>query len=203
VKKIKLDQAQLLLPYPTVIVGIEVNGKPSFTTLGGITSACLLPPFVAISVNRVRYAMKGIRENMVFSVNIPSITLVKETDYCGMATGATRDKAKDCKFDIFYGEVDHAPFIEQCPINIGCNVEHILRLGSHYLVIGAIKETLVSDNCMTDNKPDMNKIDPIVLLLSPSITYQKIGAFLGPAFHIGREIRDVKDDPERHKPLKR
>ena len=134
---------------------------------------------------------------MVFSVNIPDTRLLKETDYCGIATGATHDKARDCNFEVFYGEVAGAPFIEECPVNIGCTAEHILKLGSHYLIAGPIKEILVSDDCITDGKPDASKIDPIVYMTYPAGTYNKVGEYLGKAFSIGKEIKDVKDDWER------
>lgn len=195
--KTKIDVIPLLFPHPTVMVGVDVNGKPDFVTVAWATIACGTPPWMAIALNRVRHSLKGVRENMVFSVNIPDTTLVRETDYCGIATGAKTDKAKDCNFKVFYGEIAGAPFIEQCPVNIGCTAEHILKLGSHYLIAGPIKEILVSDDCMTDGKPDAGKIDPIIYMTYPAGTYNKVGEFLAPAFRIGKEIKDVKDDWER------
>jgi len=195
--KTKIDVMPLLLPHPTVMVGVDVSGKPDFVTVAWATIACGTPPWIAIALNRVRHSLKGIRENMVFSVNIPDTSLVKETDYCGIATGAKTDKARDCNFKVFYGEVAGAPFIEQCPVNIGCTAEHILKLGSHYLIAGPIKEILVSDDCMADGKPDAGKIDPFVYMTYPAGTYNKVGEFLAPAFRIGKEIKDVKDDWER------
>ncbi len=38
------------------------------------------------------YFRADIREKNIFSVNIPSVGLVKETDYCGLASGARADK---------------------------------------------------------------------------------------------------------------
>lgn len=195
--KTKIDVMPLLFPHPTVMVGADVDGKPDFVTVAWITIACGTPPWMAIALNRVRHSLKGIHQTMTFSVNIPGTAMVKETDYCGIATGAKTDKSKDCNFKVFYGEVAGAPFIEQCPVNIGCTAEHILKLGSHYLIAGPIKEILVSDDCMTDGKPDASKIDPIIYMTYPAGTYNKVGEFLGPAFRIGKEIKDIKDDWER------
>ncbi len=196
-KKTKLDVMPVLFPHPAVIVGVDVAGKPDFVTVAWATIACGTPPYMAIALNRVRHSFKGVRENMVFSVNIPNTKMVKETDYCGIATGATHDKAKDCKFKVFYGEIAAAPYIEQCPLNIGCTVEHILKLGSHYLIVGPIKEIYASNNCLTDRKLDAGKIDPICYMTYPGGTYNKLGEALGKAFSIGKEIRNVKDDWER------
>ncbi len=197
-KKTKMGPQPMLWPHPTVLVGADVNGKPDFVTVAWVTIACGTPPWMAIALNRVRYSLKGIRQNMTFSVNIPSTAMVKETDYCGIVTGAKHDKAKDCNFKVFYGEIANAPFIEQCPVNIGCTAEHILRLGSHYLIAGPIKEILVSDDCMTEGKPDASKIDPIVFMGFPASEYHAVGEFLGPAWRIGKKIKNVKDDWERH-----
>lgn len=196
-KKTKIELMPMLFPHPTVLVGADVNGKPDFVTVAWITIACGTPPWIAIALNHVRHSLKGVKQNMTFSVNIPNTALVKETDYCGLATGAKTDKAKDCKFKVFYSEVANAPFIEQCPVNIGCTAEHILKLGSHYLIAGPIKEILVSDDCMTEGKPDAGKIDPIIYMTYPAVSYNKVGEFIGPAFRIGREIKNIKDDWER------
>jgi len=196
-KKTKIDPMPLFFPHPTVICGVDVDGRPDLVTVAWATIASGTPPYIAIALNRARHSLKGIRQIMSFSVNIPDTSLVKETDYCGLATGAKTDKARDCGFSLFYGEVAGAPFIEQCPVNIGCQVEHILKLGSHYLITGPIKEILVSDDCMTDGKPDAQKIDPIVYLTYPAGTYNKVGDFIGKAFHCGKDIKNVPDDWER------
>jgi len=193
-KKTKIELMPLLFPHSVVLVGADVNGKPDFITVAWVTIACGTPPCIAIALNHTRHSLKGIKQNMAFSVNIPSKAMVKETDYCGLVTGAKTDKARDCNFKVSYGEVAGAPFIEQCPVNIGCSAEHIIKLGSHYLIAGPIKEILVSDDCMTEGKPDASKIDPIVVMTVPALTYHAVGESLGPAFRIGKEIKEVKED---------
>jgi len=189
----------MLFPHSTVLVGADVDGKPAFVTVAWVTIACGTPPFIAIALNHVRHSFKGVKKNKTFSVNIPNTAMVRETDYCGLATGAETDKAKDCNFKVFYGEVANAPFIEQCPVNIGCIAEHIIKLGSHYLIAGPVKEILVSDDCLTEGKPDATKIKPFVVVTTPALTYYDLGQSLGPAFRIGKEIKNVEDDWERQR----
>lgn len=195
--KTRIDPMPLLFPHPIVMIGVDVRGKPDFVTVAWITIACGTPPWVAIALNHVRYSMEGVKDNMVFSVNIPDRAMVKETDYCGIVTGARHNKAEDCHFKVFYGEIAGAPYIEQCPVNIGCLVKHIFRLGSHFLIAGSIEEILISDDCIKEGKPDPEKIDPIAYMTYPSLSYHGIGEFLGHAFRIGKEIQDVEDDWER------
>jgi flavin reductase (DIM6/NTAB) family NADH-FMN oxidoreductase RutF len=193
-EKTKVELMPLLFPHSVVLVGADVDGKPDFTTVAWVTVACGTPPCIAIALNHVRYSLKGIKQNMAFSVNIPSKAMVKETDYCGLVTGARTDKAQDCNFKVFYGEVANAPFIEQCPVNIGCNAEHILKLGSHYLIAGPVKEVLVSEDCLAEGKPDAAKIGPIVYMSYPASSYHAVGKFIAPAFRIGKEIKEIKGD---------
>jgi flavin reductase (DIM6/NTAB) family NADH-FMN oxidoreductase RutF len=198
-KKTQIKVMPMLFPHSTVLVGADVDGQPDFVTVAWVTIACGTPPHIAIALNHVRHSFKGIKQNKTFSVNIPNTAMVRETDYCGLATGAKTDKAGDCNFKVFYGEVANAPFIEQCPVNIGCIAEHIIKLGSHYLIAGPVKEILVSDDCLTEGKPDATKIKPFVVVTTPALTYRDIGQSLGPAFRIGKEIKNVEDDWERQR----
>jgi flavin reductase (DIM6/NTAB) family NADH-FMN oxidoreductase RutF len=90
---------------------------------------------------------------------------------------------------VFYGKLDNAPLIEQCPVNLECKVVHILDLGSNSLVIGQIEETHVSDSCLTDGKPDVNKIKPLIYTTAPASQYQALGKVLAKAFSIGKELK--------------
>jgi flavin reductase (DIM6/NTAB) family NADH-FMN oxidoreductase RutF len=132
---------------------------------------------------------------MSFSINIPSTDLVKETDYCGIVSGLKVDKAEVCKFNVFYGDLENAPLIEQCPINLGCKVEHILNLGSHALVIGRVEETYVSNNGLTDGKPDISKMQLFSYIMRPAMSkgspageYRAVGELVASAYSIGREL---------------
>jgi flavin reductase (DIM6/NTAB) family NADH-FMN oxidoreductase RutF len=189
--KTKIEITPMLSLHPTVLIGAEVEGKPDFAAVAWITVAAGTPPSIAIALNEARHSLKGIEAHKAFTVNIPGTSLVKETDYCGLISGARTDKVKDCQFRVFYGEV-RAPFIEQCPVNIGCSVEQMIKMGSHYLVAGPIKEIMVSDDCMTDGRPDPEKIDPFIFVGYPKGSYYRIGELLAPAFKIGREIKDTR-----------
>ncbi len=141
---------------------------------------------VSVGVRRQRHTGKGIRQNMTFSVNVPSIELVRETDYCGIATGSAADKVKVCQFSVFYGKLDTAPLIEQCPVNMECKVVHILDLGTHHLIVGRIEETHVSDSCLTEGRPDVDKIKPFLFSASQ---YYAFGEIVGQAWNVGKELK--------------
>jgi flavin reductase (DIM6/NTAB) family NADH-FMN oxidoreductase RutF len=181
-----------LFPEPTVLVGANVNGRPNFMAVAWAGIAGGNPPSICVALRHVRHTLKGVRENMTFSVNVPSTDLVKETDYCGLVSGAKTDKIKDCGFEIFYGVLKTAPLIEQCPVNLECEVQHILNMGSHALVVGKIIETHVSEDCLTDGQPDVKKIDPFIFTPRPATAYYAVGKKVADSFSVGKEIKDTE-----------
>ncbi|MEJ2111506.1 MAG: flavin reductase family protein, partial [Acidobacteriota bacterium] len=81
--KIKMDlkpgPLTLLGAYPVILIGTVVNGTPDFTTVAWTGVAASVPPSVTIALQHHRHSLKGVRQNMTFSVNIPGTDLVKET----------------------------------------------------------------------------------------------------------------------------
>jgi flavin reductase (DIM6/NTAB) family NADH-FMN oxidoreductase RutF len=187
--KIKLDLKGGPLPilgaYPAILIGSNVDGKPDFAAVAWTGVAASVPPCITIALQHHRHSLKGVRQNMTFSVNIPSVGQVKETDYCGLASGASADKVSDCRFTVFYGKPDSAPMIEQCPINHSCEVVQILNLGSHELIVGKIIETHVWESCLSDGRPDISKVQPFVF---GGRAYYAIGDCIGEAFRCGIEV---------------
>ena len=188
--KVLLGPGTLIYPQPALLVGANVNGKPNFLTVAWAGIAGENPPMVSIAIRHNRYTLKGIRQNMTFSVNVPSTDMVRETDYCGIVSGSEVDKVEVCRFKVFYGKLGSAPLIEQYPVNLECKVVHILDLGSHSLVIGRIRETHVSESCLTDGKPDIDKINPLIYITDSDGQYQALGGVIGKAYSVGKELKE-------------
>jgi len=186
--KVTIRPDRYIYPRPTLLVGANVDGKANFLAVGGGGVANAEPPMIGVPIRHQRYTLKGIQQNLTFSINTPSIDLVRETDYCGIASGAKVDKVKVCQFKVFYGNLKTAPMIEQCPLNLECKVVNILNLGSHSFVIGQIEGSYVSEGCLTDGKPDVNQIKPMIFNLE-SAEYVAFGEVVAKAFSIGLELK--------------
>lgn len=187
--KVKLGPQTLIYPKPVFLIGAVVNKKPNFLAVawGGI--ACGMPPMVSAAIKHIRYTLRGIKQNMTFSLNITPKDYVVETDYCGIVSGLKTNKVTDCGLTVFYGNLAGAPMIEQYPVNLECKVVHIIDLGSHCLVIGEIVETHVSQDCLTDGRPDVNKVQPVVYIEGQPGDYYCLGENIGKAFRIGKELK--------------
>ncbi len=191
--KVTMGPKTWIYPKPVLLIGTNVNDKPNFMAAAHCGIVNSIPPMISVAIQHHRYTHRGIMQNLTFSVNVPSRDLVKEADYCGIASGSEVDKVEVCQFQVFYGKLNNAPLIEQCPVNLECSVVHILNLGSHSLVIGRIEETHVSESCLTDGQPDVDKIKPLVYNSTPPArNYHVFGEFVAKAHDIGREFTPSK-----------
>jgi len=105
-------------------------------------------------------------------------------DFCGIYSGAREDKSKI--FNVFYGAIETAPLVEECPVNFECRVIRELELGSHTLFIGEIMETHVSEDCLIDERIDTAKVDPLIFTAATR-QYNRLGEAVGQAFSIGKK----------------
>ncbi len=165
------------------IIGALVNGKPNYLTIGNYGNLSPRPPTIYISVNKVHYTNAGIKENGYFSVNLPSKELVEKTDYVGLVSGKNTDKSG--VFKAFYGTVEKAPMIEECPVNILCQLVQTVDLPTQEVYIGEVVETYVNKTCITDGKPDIKKINPLALAGG---FYWELGNKVGKSFTDGKVL---------------
>ena len=190
--KVQMGPSTLICPMPVLLIGANVDGKPNFMAVawGGIANG--EPPMISVAIRHQRYTLIGIRQNMAFSINLPSVDLIREADYCGIVSGAKVDKVEVCQFKVFYGKLGNAPLIEQCPVNLECKVMHLINMGSHCLVIGRIEETHISQDYLTDGEPDVEKMNPLTYISSPYRQYRSLGEVIGKGHAIGQELKERK-----------
>jgi flavin reductase (DIM6/NTAB) family NADH-FMN oxidoreductase RutF len=184
--KIKIDTgAAFLYPMPMVLVGSVVEGKANFMAVGWVSRVNFKPPLFGVALGP-HHTNKGIEDNKAFSINIPDASLIEKTDYCGLVSGSRSDKSD--VFSVFYGEVDKAPLIEECPVCMSFSLYEAVRLPSNTLYIGEPKEVFTEARYMTDNQLDIKKINPFTLTM-PDNQYWAVGEKLGKAWGIGKALK--------------
>ena len=110
--------------------------------------------------------------------------MVEQVDFCGIYSGRKDDKST--VFDLFIGDLKHAPLVTPCPVNLECRLRHTLDLGAHILVVGEVVQSHVDESCLTDGKPDATKVDPLVYSVGTG-NYLRLGEVVGQAFSIGKK----------------
>ncbi|MBI5016334.1 MAG: flavin reductase family protein [Deltaproteobacteria bacterium] len=184
--KTRIAPALFTPPMPVSLVGAQVGGVANFMTVAWLTRVNFDPPMLAVALGSGHHTPSGIRENKTFSVCLPGAGLVEKTDYCGLVSGKRVDKSG--VFDVFYGDLETAPMIAECPLCVECVVAQIVELPTNLLVIGNIAGVYADDSILTDGKPDAAKLAPLVLTM-PDNHYWKLGEVAGRAWEAGKALK--------------
>ena len=171
---------------PTVLVGVQIDGKPNYMTASYAGVLNRDPPIIGLGISGTHFTAKGIEKEEKFSINIPSEDLLVETDYCGIKSGKKVDKSSI--FTTFYGKLETVPMIKECPVNFECTLYKNVENGMSYFA--EIHEIHVDEEILTEGKPDIGKVKPIIYAHS---TYWKLGEKLADAFSIGNQYKPKTD----------
>ena len=174
------------VPTSQMILGTMYEGKPNFMALGWVTRVNFKPALFAIGVNKGHVTHDAIMESREFSLSLPSADMVEVTDYTGLVSAKKTDKSE--LFDLFYGELKSAPMIEQAPLTLACRLHKAVDLPTNTVFIGELVESWCEDDCLTDGKPDVSKIDPFMLTM-PDNQFWALGKKVGDAWSSGKALK--------------
>lgn len=180
----------VLYPSLTTIVGADVEGKPNWITIAhvGIMNHAHgdIPQYLSIGSHSSHYTNSGIRQHNEFSINIPSQAMLEITDYAGLVTGEKHDKSK--LFPVERGSLSHAPLIANCPVSMELKLSQTIHIDQHEIFIGEVVNTYIDEACLTDGKPDLAKIDPLLFDFM-KIDYWSIGERTGKPWRDGKSFK--------------
>lgn len=183
----RIGPVNALYPMPTTLVGATVNGRPNFLTVAhvGILNHGT-PQYLSIGLHKSHYTNAGIHENKTFSICLPSEDLMVETDYCGIMTGRKTDKA--ALFHVFYGELETAPMIRQCPVNMELRLHQVLDLETHDIFVGELIQTYAAEEVLVGNTLDISRLRPLLFDMA-SKNYYRLGQALGKCWSVGKNLK--------------
>lgn len=188
--KLKLGANPYIYPLPTVIVGALVEDRPNFVTISYVGIVQHKPAMVSVTSINSHFTNRGIRETGAFSINIPNTRMLRVTDFVGMNSGEQIDKSS--LFNIFFGELENAPMIEEAPLNLECKLIETFDLkNGNEMFIGEIVQTYSSKKYIRRGYPYMKKLDPILFSIN-SNSYYSVGKRIGKAWKAGLKISPSK-----------
>jgi len=91
-------------------------------------------------------------------------------------------------FDVFYGDLQTAPMIRECPVCMECVLDRIVDFPEHDLFVGEIRETYAHESVLTDGRVDLAKLKPLLFDMA-SKKYWALGPALGSCWDIGRQLK--------------
>jgi len=186
VDKVEIGAKTFLYPMPITLVGANIGVKPNFLANAYCGIMNHKPAIISVALGHSHYTNSGIKQNGTFSVNIPSVDMVKVTDYCGLYSGNKVDKSE--LFETFYGKLATAPMIKECPLNLECKLIQTLDFGWNEVFIGEIVEAYSDQRYLTNGLPDMQKMNPMAFSMHDN-NYWKIGEHLARAWNVGKDFK--------------
>lgn len=181
----------LIYPTPVWLIGTyDKDGKPNVATIawGGVCSS--KPPCVAVSLRGATYTHGNIMERKAFTINVPSAAHVEIADYCGMVSGKNTDKFAAAGITAVKSEKVDAPYVQEFPMILECNLLNYMEIGIHTHFIGEIVDVKVDESMLgEDGLPDIMKVQPVIYA-PENRAYHNIGQYVGEAFSIGKKLNN-------------
>ena len=174
---------------PVWIVGTyDRGGKPNIMAAAWVGVCCSEPPCVAVSLRKATYTYGNIQHRKAFTVSLPPAEYVKETDYCGIASGKDVDKFAAARLTPVKSELVDAPYVQEFPLVLECRLLHTIEIGLHTQFIGEIVDVKAEESVLGEKqRPQVEKIDPF-FFNTATLGYYRIGEYIGKAFSIGKEM---------------
>ncbi len=179
------------VPPALVTVGSLDAGDVNVLTVAWTGIVNTVPPKTYISVRPKRHSYEILKRYGEFTVNLPTATLVRAVDSCGVYTGAKMNKFERFGLTPEKGSAVLAPVIAECPLSLECRVTDVIPLGSHDMFLADVVAVDV-DESLLDETGKLH-LDRAGLLAFAHGEYFELGKKLG---SFGYSIRKKK---KRHK----
>lgn len=186
--KKSLGANTIIVPTPAwVVCTFDSAGKPNGMTVawGGI--CCSQPPCLAVSLRKATYTYRSILARQAFTVNVGSAEHVEAIDVFGMTSGEDSDKFRATSLTPVRSELVDAPYIDEFPLVLECQVVHTIEIGLHTQFIGKILDVKADIETLdSSGRLDIENVGPVIFNPGAN-TYHAIGTSLGEAFSVGRK----------------
>ncbi|CQR70885.1 Flavoredoxin [Sporomusa ovata DSM 2662] len=174
------------MPSPVWVVGsYDANDQPNIMTVawGGI--CCSAPPCIAISLRKSRLTYANILQQKAFTINIPSVQHIAETDYIGLVSGKNTDKFEVTGLTPMRSDNVNAPYVNEFPLAFECKLLHAIEMGAHTQFIGQILGVKADEEILDSNgTPLASMINPLISSASDR-SYYAFGEYLDQAYSPG------------------
>jgi flavin reductase (DIM6/NTAB) family NADH-FMN oxidoreductase RutF len=153
---------------------------------GGI--CCSRPPAVAVSLRAATLTHGSITARRAFTISIASEKYVAEADFAGIVSGRDHDKFAEAGLTPVRSDLVDAPYVGEYPVVLECQLLHTLEVGLHTMFVGEILDVKADAEAFgPDGRIDIEKVRPLIWA-PDGRGYYGVGALLGPAFSIGKEV---------------
>lgn len=142
----------MLNPAPVVLITSQnKDGKVNVFTVAWVSTVCTKEPIIAVGIRPERLSYDYIKESEECVINLPTKSMVKIVDYCGVRSGRTEDKIKHFNLNLDKGVTVNTPSLKESPIALECTLKSITPLGTHDLFLLQVTNVKVDENLIDDS----------------------------------------------------
>lgn len=194
--RVAFKPGTMIYPLPAVMVSCgEAESKYNMTTVAWTGTICTEPPMCYISLRKTRHSHEIISRTKCFVINLTTKELCKATDWCGVRSGRDYNKFKETGLTAVKSQNINAPYIDESPLCIECEVIEIKELGSHDMFIAKVVGVL-ADERYIDPESGLFDLESAGLLSYSHGKYYSLGERLG---FFGYSIQKKKNTQKRKK----
>ena len=119
---------------------------------------------LAIAIKENRFSLNIIRDIKEMVVNLTTLDLMNQTDFCGMISGKGINKFKIAGLTPERSNSVNAPLIKESPINLECKVVNEYVNGEWTIFLAEILDVHLDEKILTEDQKsiDNNKIKPLL-----------------------------------------
>jgi flavin reductase (DIM6/NTAB) family NADH-FMN oxidoreductase RutF len=129
-----------------VVCRDQEHSRSNIITLGWKMWTSLQPRMLAFSVSATRYTHELLLKEKQCVIAWPGEDMVKGTLLCGTASGRSTDKFQATGWTPLPARHVNASLIEECVVNLECEVNQSLTTGDHTLFVATIIAGYVSED---------------------------------------------------------
>lgn len=150
--KISWKPGTMLAPVPPALISCGTMEKPNVMTAAWTGVICTNPTLVYVSIRPSRYSNELIRANSEFVINIPTVTLAKAVDLCGVKSGRNLNKFKLAGLTAIPCTKIAAPQVAEAPVSLECKVKNITSYGTHDMFLAEVLAVNIEDKYLDDQQ---------------------------------------------------
>lgn len=179
IKKQQWKPGTLIYPLPAALISCgAAENEYNLLTVSWLGTICTNPALCYISVRPERYSYPIIKKNGSFVINLTNEDMARQTDWCGVRSGADYNKFAEMGLTPRPAEKVDAPIVLESPLSIECRVMEIKELGSHHMFISEVVN-VQADERYIDPSTGEFRLDQARLIAYSHGHYYRLGEEIG------------------------
>lgn len=169
----------LIYPLPAALISCGATPEEyNLLTVSWLGTICTNPAMCYISVRPERHSYPIIKKNEAFVINLTNEDLARQTDWCGVRSGADYNKFAEMHLTPVPAQMVAAPIVGEAPLSIECRVVEVKELGSHHMFIAEVVN-VQADERYLDPETGEFRLDKARLIAYSHGHYYKLGEEIG------------------------